>query len=440
MIVEENLIGLLLVFSLALFIQYLLVRRHLTNIADPLVYFVVTSSFSFSLAGFVVDDPWMLPRIILYFTFFYAGFRIAVGRPNESGAPIVVSSDLRRFRIVVMLCCVTYLAANILLWMNSGLIILSDDPTLQKSDAYAGGLGFVRRVNWGIGVFAVMGSIYWLLWERSRRAMLFMLLTISITATGGSKGALLPLIFAIGLYFTKPFAGKTRSIKQPNRRWLLIMAILAVMVPVAVVLLIENDSSEAAVNALLVRMFFFGDVLIYWGQADLRNYFSGFGPLGYLQDTFGSILGVLRLVDYSIPVGNQFVQYSLPAGREFSESLGPNLPFYVRGELYFGWLVAPLHAFVIGWIFGRVRRLFVRYQGTSLLSYSLLAFAVVLSATLPIEEGLAVGKAFDFLVLFVPIYAFASIFNIRTSRRPANVQPSPPSEVTHTTLLAGRTQ
>src|SRR5690606_11022991 len=101
---------------------------------------------------------------------------------------------------------------------------------------------------------------------------------------------------------------------------------------------------------------------------------------------------------------------------------GPNLPFYVRGELYLGSLVAPLHAFVIGWIFGRVRRLFVRYQGTSLLSYSLLAFAVVLSATLPIEEGLAVGKAFDFLVLFVPIYIFSSIFNIRRSRHPASLQ------------------
>jgi len=434
MIVLENLVGLFLAFGLALFIQYLLVRRHLTSIADPLAYFLVTSSFSLALACFAVDSLAVVMRTILYFAFFYAGFRIAVGRAALPVKPITLSPDIRRFRIVVMLCCITCLVANMLVWKSSGLLILSDDPTVQKIDAYEGGLGFVRRVNWGIGIFAVMGSLYWWLWDRSLRAMFFMVLAIGISFTGGAKGALLPVIFAVGLHFTKPFTYRTCSAKQPNRRWILVTALLAAAVPVAIVFLTETGSAEAALDALLIRLFFFGDVMIYWGLADLRSHFSTFGTLDYLQNTFGSILGVLRISEYSIPVGNQFVRYTLAANQEFSESLGPNLPFYVCGELYFGWFVAPLHAFIIGWIFGRVRRRFVQYRGTGLLSYSLLAFAVVLSATLPVEEGLAVGQVFDFLVLFVPILAIASLLNMRAPQAPfgpcgpAVVHRAPPSQ------------
>jgi hypothetical protein len=122
------------------------------------------------------------------------------------------------------------------------------------------------------------------------------------------------------------------------------------------------------------------------------------------------VLGALRLTDYGIPIGNQFVRSTLPVGTDFSESLGPNLPFYVRGELYFGAVFAPLHAFIIGVIFGYLRRRFITYRGHSLLMYSLLSFAVVLSLTLPTEEGLAVGQVFDFVILFLPIYVLTSYF------------------------------
>jgi hypothetical protein len=171
-----------------------------------------------------------------------------------------------------------------------------------------------------------------------------------------------------------------------------------------------------AFNAFVTRLFYFGDILLYWGQENVRREFAGLGFSDYLKDTFGSILGALRLMDYGTPIGNQFVKSTLPYGTEFSDSLGPNLQFYVRGELYLGIVLAPLHASAIGFLFGRVRRYFIMYRGRSLLRYSLLAYSVIMSLTLMSEEGLAIGQIFDFMIFFGPIYLVTLCFTFPIQR------------------------
>lgn len=182
---------------------------------------------------------------------------------------------------------------------------------------------------------------------------------------------------------------------------------LLATIPVVTVLLIENDSPASGFVALITRLFYYGDILLYWGQSDLRVHFSKLSTMDYLRDSFGSILGMLRLIEYTSPFGNKFVKFTLSPGQEFSDWLGPNLPFYVRGELFFGPWVAPVHAFVIGLILGRVRGFFIRYRGASLLNYTLAAFAVIISIDLPVEEGLAIGKVIDFLIIYFLIYILA---------------------------------
>jgi hypothetical protein len=229
------------------------------------------------------------------------------------------------------------------------------------------------------------------------------------------------MIFALGMYFVNPFRPTAPRHRRPTRKILIAAAALAA-IPVAAVLMVENEADQSPLNALFVRLFFFGDIMLYWGQADLRSHFSNLGPLDYVRDSFGSLLGMLRLIDYSTPVGNQFVQYSLPFDSDFSESLGPNLPFYVRGELYFGPWFAPFHALVIGFIVGRVRMFFVNYRGSSLLRYSLSVAVICLVTALPVEEGLAIGQLTDFMLVFVLVMGVAGML---TYRPRAPVRPAP---------------
>lgn len=409
--IEDNLIMLLfVVFATGLF-QYFLIRKHIKSIADPLFYFAVTSAFSLALGFVALDDSYLLARIFVYFLCFYMGFGVATWQSRGVLSPLQINEDIRHFRTIVIICCVIYFGLNALVWVKSGVILLSEDPSLQKSDAYAGGFGFIRRFNWSVGVFVLMASLYWWLWERSAVAALAVTVASLTALTGGGKSALLPLIFAIGLYIVKPFITIKGGDARRLRRGVPIFLIIA-FIPVAIILISEQGTVKNAFYAFVVRMFYFGDVLLYWGQQMVRDNFSELGPLDYLINSFGGILGALRLIDYDAPIGNQFVQVTLPAGADLPESLGPNLPFYVRGELYFGPFFALFHAFIIGFIFGGLRRLFFAYRGRSLLTYSLLSFAIVISVVLPTEEGLAIGQAFDFAIFFFPIYVMTSIIRI----------------------------
>lgn len=409
--IEDNFVILLFAFTVMSVVQYALVRQRVASIADPLIFFVVTSAFSLALGCFAVDDSWLLARLFVYFACFYAGFLLASGSSQQLFPPLEMHGSIQHFRAIVIACGLLYLGFNTFMWMKSGVILLSEEPSLQKIEAYAEGYGLIRRYNWSVGVFVLIASLYWWLWERTALAVLFVIVSMLIAITGGGKGALLPAIFAIGLFIAKPFLSAQLRNDAPRLRRIIPILLGFASIPVAIVLITENGSLRDALSAFVVRLFYFGDVLLYWGQETVRNEFSGLGRLDYLHDTFGSVLGALRLTDYGIPIGNQFVRSTLPVGTEFSESLGPNLPFYVRGELYFGAIFAPFHAFMIGLFFGCLRRLFFTYRGNSLLTYSLLSFAVVMSVTLPTEEGLAVGQLFDFFIFFLPIYVLTAYFS-----------------------------
>ena len=409
---EANLVPMLLVLAVATVVQYSLIRKRLASLADPLTYFVLTSSFSLALGSFVSDDPWLVFRLYVYFVSFYMGFAAGAGKLQRKFHILRLDPKMQQFRAVVVTCALVYVALNAMMWLQSGVIVLASDPSLEKSEAYAGGLGFVRRFNWSVGAFALIASLYWFLWERRVSSALTITAVVLTTLTGGSKSALLPAVFAAGLYIARPFASHDKTDHSIRLRRAIPLLVGFAFVPVMFVLTAENGTLKGALDALVVRLFYFGDVMLYWGQETVRSRFSDLGPLDYLKNTLGSVLGALRLIPYDTPIGNQFVQQTLPAGFEFSEFLGPNLPFYVRGELYFGILLAPVHSFFVGFVFGRLRRCFMRYRGRSLLAYSMLAFLVVISLALPAEEGLAVGQLFDYALFFLPIYAMATYLSV----------------------------
>jgi hypothetical protein len=420
--IEENVPTLLLVFLAAGGLQYAWLRKRIVSIADPLFYFAGTSAFALALGCFASDDPWLVLRLFVYFACFYAGFSLASGKPRPVPHPMRIDADLRKFRTIVLVCCTAYLALNLLLWSQSGFILLSDDPSLQKSQVYVGGFGFVRRFNWGVGTFVLIASLYLWLMERSRTAAVVVAVAIVTTWTGGAKSALIPMVFAAGLFIAKPFATPTGRNDVVRLRRIIPLLFLVACVPVAIVFTIENETIMDALVAFAIRLFSFGDVMLYWGQETVRSHFSDLGPIDYFVNAFGSVLGALRVIDYSIPMGNQFVQFTLPAGFDFSDALGPNLPFYVSGELYFGPLIAPLHALAIGFIFGFVRRVFLRYRGRSMLMYSLLSFMVVVSIALPTDEGFAIGQIFNFALFFAPIYIAVALTSGPRRSRSAGIE------------------
>lgn len=208
-------------FIIAFVVQLYLLRNRINNIADPLLYFATTSAFALGLGLHAVDSVELYVRLVVYFCSFYAGFFVAVGRRCISTDPLIISVDLRIFKLIITIGCIVTLIANLFLWYKSGLIILSDDPSINKGAAYADGFGIIRRINWGLGVFTLVGATYWYLWARTKSALLILGLAIFISVSGGGKSSLLPILFALGLYFLNPFLPVSGCKRIPSFRALL---------------------------------------------------------------------------------------------------------------------------------------------------------------------------------------------------------------------------
>lgn len=398
---------------LILGLQLAVVRRHVGSILDPLLYFVVTTSFALTLAVAWVDDMALVTRVIGYFAAFWLGFHWVMqarrSRPLATRDTAVLTRD-RLFPLLMVVGVLLFLVMNAAAWSVSGIPVLSKDPSLQKVEALTGGLGFVRRYNWGLGVFLFIGSIYWYLFERSRVAVGCFLVVALVTVLGGSKSAFLPVVFAMGLYLLRPFRdrqGGTRVVAiRRSAKYLLLLA----MVPVVIVFLLESEDVAAAGSALVVRLLYFGDAMLFWSKADLRQHFMTLvQPIDYPTHLLGGILGILRIVPYEVPLGNQFVQFSLRAGEELSGSLGPNTPFYVKGELFFGVLFAPLYAAGVGAVVAGFRRAFLNVDRPTLMRYTLAASLLTLSMTLPTEDSLFMGRLGDFFLFYAPVYVLAKL-------------------------------
>lgn len=401
--------ALLLYLLSALLVQCYWLRRHIFGVFDPLLYFVVSSAFAITLSALTVDSPLVLWRIIIYFMCFWAGFTVTCWKaPSPLPARTIPAGNIDFFVRLVLVGAVAMIILNTIGWISRGIPLLSDNPSLEKVDSLTGGLGFIRRFNWGVGVFVLIGSLYWFLAMRSVASVAVMVLVCFMTALGGSKASLLPILFAAGLYTTRPFQSKkiTGFSRQLHRAFPVIG--LVVIVPVFAVLLVENEGLEQALNSLVIRLLYFGDVVLYWGQQDVRNTFAALGPLDYPGHLLNGITGFLRITGYDMPLGTTMVNATLNRYAEFDSAIGPNTPFYVKGEVFFGPFAAPLYAFGIGALFKWVRVQFFRYSGHSLTRYSVLATVVVLAGALPIEDSLFVVQLFDFAVFFLLIYLMTS--------------------------------
>lgn len=399
---------------LILGLQLAVVRRHVGSILDPLLYFVVTTSFALTLAVAWVDDAALVSRVIGYFASFWLGFHFVM-RACRGTVPVAqrdageLTPD-RLFPLLMVIGVLFLLAMNAAAWAASGIPVLSKDPSLQKVEALTGGLGFVRRYNWGLGVFLFIGSIYWYLFERSRLAIVCFLVVALVTILGGSKSAFLPVVFAMGLYLLRPFrnrSGRTwGEVIQRSAKYLLLLA----MVPVVLVFVLESEDLSAASTALVVRLLYFGDAMLFWSKMDLRQHFMALvQPIDYPTHLLGGLLGMLRIVPYEVPLGNQFVQFSLRAGEELSGSLGPNTPFYVKGELFFGVVFAPLYAATVGAVVAAFRCAFLGVDRPTLMRYTLAASLLTLSMTLPTEDSLFMGRLGDFFLFYAPVYVLAKL-------------------------------
>lgn len=393
-----------LFWSTALFtaIYVLAYRHYIFSFFDPFNILLVTAIFASVLMVNTVDDRrWWFQFFSFQIAFFLGFSRNKL--PKRSSAPAngagracfaLFPQDLDVLEGATALLFLLALGANLYLGATAGFPIFDSRAGMAKVDTFVGGLGWVKRVNDGIGVFVPCAALVLYACCRHKKWWLTVaLVEVGITCLSGSKSSVLFFVFILASlthYEAFRALGATARLKQ----WTRPVMVMAVIWAIAVLCVEGSDGAGEAAARFLVRILFYGDMVLYYYHPNVIAHFAQYGPLTYLTDMLNPLLGFFRLAPYREPLG--YTMVGLLAGQNTPETtVGPNTCFYVAGHIYFGGVGGFFYSMFVGYSVSFVRKLFFSRPKLGVIAFvSLLATSIQITA-LPLDAQYFVTLMFD---------------------------------------------
>jgi len=404
-------IAAVLVSAVILFFSY---RKFIVSIFDPLCMFVLIlvadSALMFGL-------PWSSSlrwEFVGFVIFFWAGFSLR-GRSRRKGA--VISFDRRslfELELSLLILCFIIVAANIYLGLSTGFPLLSSHPSESKVTIYTGGLGLVRRINMGPYLFFCSGCMLLIIsGHKSRLVLISFCLVTGLVGLNGSKGVMLPGIYAAGFMLAHRGLARSDSFKARAKRYLFIL--LAVGVTVALLVTTKDQGSlSGGISNFVLRFLLAGDVILYYmpRREDISALMHSWSYLHYL---FGDVLGMLRISSYPQALG------SVILGSD--EGFGPNPQFFIQADLFFGPAIGLFYSLILGYVVSWLRRDFFDRTDTSALLFAFKLMLAVSALDLAIDSGEFVVDVVGACLFVIPAWLFSHLAWISLKKVPRNFSP-----------------
>ncbi len=332
---------------------------------DPLLFITLHSSLVVSAVLYESDkiESKLVLLIIVMHIFFIIGLRSThfitknslskIGKHNK--LKIINDSSLIS---LMMFFCFLYSIYVVCIWLNFGLLIMSEDPEAYKLQFSSGGYGFIFRTMSSIILplffFIVLswGKLKWRLRIIPIAAML-----LALASTGKSVLILLIIIGLISITYRIVILRETVYI---DYRKIILVSLIALSFVLFILYLSYGDAVNS--NGQLIFLSFFLERI---------STASGLGLVTYLQnihyfdgilkgDIFTYIWNYL-VVPLAAPL--RLVEYVPTAGRELGifitggEEYGPNPTSYAEGLIYFGYIFCSFYTFAIGLLINILRSL-----------------------------------------------------------------------------------
>lgn len=409
-------------FSFIIFAYFY--RKYYSSIYDPLFFnIVINLSFSTSLMYVTNSDKtFFIIEFILFQIAFFLGF-ITINKINLVKSTMnthyntysLSQNSLNMLASITIIIFIIVILINLIIAMKTGFAIFSDNPTSAKVDNFSDGGGIYRRILWSIGSLSIIGSIILILSGYKKKLFIFVISISLIMSIGsGSKSALLPFVFFIYILVTHPMF-QNNILAKKIKRLLPILMIFAIVVAL-LVLTIESDTLESAIYAFINRLLFNGDSVLYYYSPIVYEYFENYNFFTYLYNIFNGLLGMLRIVPYELPTGFQMIYEYNGGSLPFSTILGPNTPFYIVADMYFGPIIGFFYSFFVGGFIAYARQLFLRNRRNAI-NFLLSTWLYMASFTFIIEAPLFVGRLFEMLLFFTPIFLIVYLLHFNSRKK-----------------------
>lgn len=417
----QQLLNILLGTICIFIVLFFFYRKHVLHTFDPLMMFLFIHAFTIEMAFITIDNVIYLINFLACEVCFMIGYLIAAGKPLQKAdmqsSHLFKQTDYFELSVLKWYCffgLFVLLIANLILIKQNGLIILADDPSTAKVETYTGGvgLGIVRRMNLGMLYFVGISIAALFLIKNQKRYAVLLVLLVLIPAMGGSKGALLYFIILSGLLSCFKDVKKGQAFKRLKKGSIALLLLAIFLMGFLISGGSTSDTLQDKLFKVASRFLFYGDSIMYYYNSSTIHFFAKNNIASFIADELNSILGFLRIVPYSLPMGYQLINYFYNI---HSETFGPNVPFYIKGNIYFGYYGAFIYSLLVGSIIGFARRLFYHLvkKGSSSLVYSLLIIHLNLVInTFAQDSQLFITVISDTVMLSLPVLAASLLLHI----------------------------
>ena len=410
MVIDYDIIPEILTYTFFVFaIFYILYKRYIFSIIDPLFIFIFTTSFASVLALNVLSDIKDIAHFFICQFFLFLGFLILQKKhpySDQINYRYVVFNDSKVLMLTVYLSLTLFIIGNSILFFTKGFALLSDTPSNSKVENFQDGFGLFRKINWALGGFVTIGLLFLYFTTSQRKYLYFLLIVVFFTALEGSKGSLLKILTAFAFLAYHPYFKDKKSLLKPFNKYIPV-GIICILFITFSVLLKENNDNEQAFFAFIRRLLYSGDSMLFYYTPINENYFSHYTFLDYPAYILNTILGFLRIAPYKEAFGNIMVENVVPSFSKANVIVGPNTPFYIEGKIFFGYYGAFVHSFSIGLVYSFFRRLFFSTTGGSAFSFVFICTLCLLAGNILIDTSLFVTILFDTCFWILPIYTLS---------------------------------
>lgn len=412
---EFGLLPRLIILAVAMLLVYwLLYRKLVYSLIDPLFIFVFTTAFASVLVIEAVPEQRDVWHFFACQFGLWAGIAGAYNLKKGNDLMSVTDSSLFRFDSIPLLKWSTYallciyLLSNLIIANTKGFALLSDTPSESRVANFQAGFGVFQKINWGVGTFVGTSLIFLYLYTLKRQYLYPLLIVVVFTALDGSKSSLLRIVIAAGFVFYHPaFAQKRESVKKFQK--FIPVALVGIMSVFFTVLLKENDGIDGAALAFVRRLLYSADTVLYFYTPQNLDYFANFSPLAYIDRLTNPILGFLRIQPYQEALGNIMVENIMPPSSTADVIVGPNTPFYIEGRIYFGFIGAVFYSSLIGYICGLIRLYYFSIMRSSAFFLVLVGSFCQFANKMVSDINLAITQSFDMFFFVLPIFVLTSL-------------------------------
>lgn len=404
----ENLPEIFFQASIFLIVYIIFYKRYIYSVLDPLFIYILTISFSSVLVINTLGEtePVYAFHFFLCHLFFFLGFSLIT---HKSKSIVKKSSiyfhDFVTFRIILYILCSWYFLTNFFLFYVTGFALLSDDPSVGKINVMRN-FGGIYFINTCISSFILTGLFFSLFFKPKFVDFLLLLACIIISSLTGSKGAFVQITGIVILV-------ANQLLFRHNSKIVLVLRLTApigiagIFIVAFSVLLKENIDSEQATLTFVKRLLYGADSTLFFYQPVNEQYFAQFRFWQYPGYLFNQILAFFKLVAPQEAHGNTMIYNVLH--NDPTISLGPNTPYYIEGQIYFGYYGAFIYSAFIGACYAFCREKFLNGKFYSAFSFVLVGCIANQASAFPVEASFGITTIFHTCFYIIPMYIVVNL-------------------------------